>query len=136
MDNVIEVEFKKQERSSTALLFVNPKVYADARVYAYYLYDLVQEINSHFWNNYQTANTELQQHQANEFDNYVKSVKYNIDTALNYLYNEQNNDAAYKMLKFEYDVNIKSLIAWFKTVGIEYRQANVIDIGNFIGMRQ
>lgn len=135
MTDIIEVDFKKQDRKNTALVFANSKVFGDAQVYGYYLCDLLEEINSHFWNNYQTANTGLEQYHANEFDSFVKEIKYHINDALSYLYNTQQNDEAYRMLKFEYDVNIVSLLNWFKTVGIEYRRANIIDIKNFIGMR-
>jgi len=135
MDNIIEVEFKKQERSTSALEFKNSKVFADARIYAYYLYDLLEEINDHFWNNYQTAETEITTQQAYEFDHFVKQVKRHIGFSLDDLNQTGDNNRVYEYLQYEYKVNFVNVINWLKDVKLPYRQAKVINIHNFIGAR-
>ena len=131
MCDIIEHQFQKQENTNTKLVFADSKVYCDARVYAYYLYDLVEEINAHFWNNYQSANCELEQYHANEFDHLVKFVKTQIGDVLECLYNGEDNTTSYKMLKLGYDRDIVNLIEWLEKIGIPYRQAKIIDINNY-----
>lgn len=136
MTNVIEVNFQKQEHKPITLQLSDLDNHKDARVYAYYLYDLMQEINSHFWNNYTTATTELNQAQAYEFDHHICSIKKEIDGVLDYLYNNQDNDGAYRMLKMGYNTDIKLLLNWIKEIGVPFEQENVINIKNFIGLHR
>jgi len=134
MSEIIEIDFKKQENKDTALAFANSRIFTDARVYAHYLFDLLEEINSHFWNNYQRAGLKIDQGDVYQFENFLRQAKLYIGDTLIYLYDTEDNTTAYQMLKFEYDKNFKVLFDWLKTMDIEYRQANIINIKNFIGV--
>lgn len=133
-DKVIEVKFEKKERKEGTLAFTNTKVYADARVYAYYLADLIDEIKDHFWNNYMHSKEELDHNHAKEFDNAIIQIKNSINHYLSYLYSSGENEASFKALKAVYDIDFKILKDWLNSIGIPFKQANIIDIKHFIGM--
>ena len=127
MCNVIEITDKTHKKSAKI----------DPRLYSYKVLTLLNELNAHFWHNYEKASYIIEQGDADSFDEMIDDATTVISKNLEILTEFEmygrleeeyaNRSHIMKNVEFIYDTDVKMLCQWLLDIGIPYKSAKVLD---------